>query len=430
MTKPDEQRGDRRHFGRVRLAWTGIVLLVVAVVGLTIYGLSSRNASRLELVNARLQDTGRFAEARARLQQRTLESLPPVLSAQSAFVQDIRIQIEQARRLGERLDSDSRVVLDRLTEALSQPLVSRDDLLAAAAVLAEIVDAESVVQERIFADARRDAGRETALTLGALLLLGLFSALTVWNAPRMAATAPVRKLLRASIRTVFDQRRSLLRAERVAVAAESAATLAHELRNPLAGVAMGLQNLERDLPEQASRITPMVAELQRVSRTLNEHLGALRAPAEAPRDMDLAQMVDELVELLTYEAGQGVRIEHDVPEPLRARLPQDRVRQVLLNLGLNAIQAVDGSGGQVVLEGRRSEGGVELVVRDSGPGFPEQVLNGATGPLVSSKPGGSGVGLRLVRRLVEEMGGRIELSNPPGGGAQAVVTLMDLGEHE
>lgn len=413
---------------RVRLLWTALIVALVAVVASVVFILSARNADRLGIVDARLRDTGRFAEARARLQARSLEAVPPVLSAQSAFVQDVRIQVEQARRLGERLDPETRALLERLTVALGQPLVSRADLLAAAGVLAQIVDAESQVQERIFADARRDARRETLLTFVALLLLGLLSAIAVWAAPRAAATAPVRKLLRASIRTVFDQRRSLLRAERMAIAAESAATLAHELRNPLAGVTMGLQNLERELPDHATRIGPMVGELQRVSRTLNDHLGALRAPLEPATDTDVAQMVDELVELLTYEAAAGVAVVDDVLDGLRARVPADRLRQVLLNLGLNAIQAVEAGGGRVVFEGRRTPEGLRLEVHDTGPGFPEPVLKGATGPLVSSKPGGSGVGLRLVRRLTEEMGGRLHLQSDPAGGARAVVILPDLEE--
>jgi two-component system sensor histidine kinase RegB len=71
----------------------------------------------------------------------------------------------------------------------------------------------------------------------------------------------------------------------------------------------------------------------------------------------------------------------------------------------------------------RSDAGLVLSVRDDGPGFPEAVLRGVTGPFSSTRPGGTGLGLRLVRRMVGEMGGSLELNNPTEGGASAVVKI-------
>jgi signal transduction histidine kinase len=284
------------------------------------------------------------------------------------------------------------------------------------------VDAESVVQTRIFADAQADIRRERNVTLVGLAALTVLALLGVWMPPR-GVTAPFRPLLRAWIRGILGERKALLRAERLALAGEAAASLAHEIRNPLAGVAMGLQNLERDAEDLGPRIRPMVSELERITRTLNEHLGALRAPAETPVEVDVSRLVSDMVELLRYEAADGVQVELSVEAGVRCRTQQDRLRQVLLNLALNGLQVLEPRGGTLRIEASRSGNGLALEVLDSGPGFPEGVLHGVTGPFASTRAGGVGLGLRLVRRMVGELGGTLELSNPAEGGARAVVRI-------
>ncbi|NJD18236.1 MAG: hypothetical protein FIA95_03000 [Gemmatimonadetes bacterium] len=405
----------------MRFIITAAVLGVVCVAAAVVAVLGSRNVARLELVDTRLRDTGRFAEARARLQRRAFEMLPATLPGDNVLVQDILLQLDQAGRLGERLPDDVRATLAQLVAALDAPAVLRDDLVVAAALLESIVDAESVVQERIFADARSDIRYERNATLAGLLVLTALALLGVWTVPKGAA--PFRPLLRAWVRGILDQRKTLLRAERLALAGEAAASLAHEIRNPLAGVTLGLQNQEREVEELGPRVRPMVSELERVGRTLNEHLGALRAPAEAPTDVDVALLVSDLVELLRYEASDGVHMAVEVPAGLRCRTQHDRLRQVLLTLGLNALQAMESSGGTLRLEASTSEGALAVCVRDTGPGFPAAVLQGVAGPFTSSRPGGVGLGLRLVRRMVGEMGGSVTLANPEGGGARVDIRI-------
>lgn len=406
---------------RARLILTLAVLGVMCAAAAVVAVLGSQNLSRLELVDSRLQDTGRFAEARARLQRSAFEMLPPTLPGDNVLVQDVVLQLEQAGRLGDRLPEDVRATLGQLSDALDAPVVLRDDLVLAAALLQNIVDAESVVQERIFADARADIRSERNVTLAGLLVLTALALLGVWTVPTGAA--PFRSLARLWVRGILGQRKTLLRAERLALAGEAAASLAHEIRNPLAGVTLGLQNLERDVQELGPRVRPMVGELERVTRTLNEHLSALRAPAEPPVDVDVTLLVSDLVELLRYEASDGVHVEAAVPASLRCRTQQDRLRQVLLNLGLNALQAMEAGGGALRFEAATSDGALLVAVRDTGPGFPPAVLEGTAGPFTSTRPGGVGLGLRLVRRMVGEMGGTLRLTNPEGGGASAEIRI-------
>lgn len=384
--------------------------------------LSRRSLDRLTLVEARLRETGAFSGARLRLQRRAFDLLPPELPGENVLVDDIRIQLLQARNLGPRLPDEILESVDRLYAVLSAPLVSRRDLVSAALLLERIVDAEAESQERILQDSLADVRRERGLILVGLLMTTSLALVVVWVVPKRV-TAPLRPLFRFWLRGVLAQRRASLRVERMALASEAAASLAHELRNPMAGVALGLQNLERDAPELEPRIRPLVDELERVTRTLGDHLEALRGPREPRQDVAVGRMLIDLAELLRYEASSGVSVDVVAPSGLSCRTQPDRLRQALLNLGLNSLQALEGSGGSVRLEGERVGEVLELRVRDSGPGFPDSVLQGALAPFASAKAAGYGLGLRVVRRAIAEIGGEVKLSNPMDGGALVEIRI-------
>lgn len=131
----------------------------------------------------------------------------------------------------------------------------------------------------------------------------------------------------------------------------------------------------------------------------------------------------ELAELLRYEAADRIAIETEVPQGTVCRTQPDRFRQVVLNLGLNAIQAMEGEGGRLRIQASAQEGTLELEVRDTGPGFPPALLEATSAPFTTTRAQGTGLGLRLVRRTVTEMGGTVELSNPPEGGARVLVRI-------
>jgi len=412
----------------------GRIVLTIALLGfsasaaaLTV-ALSRRGVDRLEMTGARLDETGAFSTARIRLQRAAFEQLPPYLSGGTVLVDDIRIQLQQARNLGPRLPADVLAAIDRLSTALGAPLVARGDLLAAAVLLERIVEAESEAQAQILTDAIYDIRRERTMVLVGLLATVALLSVLLWTTPQRVV-APLRPLLGFWFRGLMDQRRTALRLERLALAGEAAATLAHELRNPLAGVTLGLQNLERESEDLAPRVRPLVEELERVTRTLNEHLGAFKGPVEEASKVDVRRILTDLGELLRYEAPAGITVEIEAPVGLTCRTKNDRLRQVVLNLGLNGLHALEPAGrGRLRLEGWSDGSTLEIRVRDTGPGFPEAVLNGIQPPLSSASPSGSGLGLRIVRRAVAELGGSLKLSNPPDGGALVVVSLPCPGE--
>ena len=149
----------------------------------------------------------------------------------------------------------------------------------------------------------------------------------------------------------------------------------------------------------------------------------MHAPPEPPDTVDLAAVVDDLAELLRYQAPPSVRIRNRVTAPSAARAAPDSLRQVLLNLGLNAIEAMEPHGGVLAFQVQPNGRSTVLSVLDDGPGFPAAVLANQAEPFVSEKEGGAGIGLRVVRRLVTEMGGEVTFSNRPEGGARVDLAL-------
>jgi two-component system NtrC family sensor kinase len=231
--------------------------------------------------------------------------------------------------------------------------------------------------------------------------------------------------VRSAAEALLAQQRTVARAERLAAVGEMAAGLAHELRNPLAGVQMSLANLRRDLadPQLAERLELAIAELDRLTRLLNHQLSASRHVPEPLRRLQLRTLVEELIALLRYQVPDHVRLEAQVDEDLACRLPRDRLRQALLNLVLNSVQALGDAAGRVCLEARREGGRIVLVVSDDGPGFPPELVKGGGQAFVTRRAGGTGLGLAMVRRLAVDLGGELVLENLEPRGARVRLAL-------
>jgi two-component system, NtrC family, sensor kinase len=237
--------------------------------------------------------------------------------------------------------------------------------------------------------------------------------------------------VRAATGTVLRQGRELADADRLAAVGETSARIAHELRNPLAGIELGLRNVLVDCDSSGrpltdglhERLEPMISELQRMSRLLTDLLDQGRRAPERPAEMDVGACIRETVSLVRYQTPKNVSIDTEIGDGISCFLPRDTLRQVVFNLVLNAIQVIGEQTGAVIVHGQSL--GDELVLRiiDDGPGFPEEVL--ALGPRIfaTRRAGGVGLGLSTVGRLTEQMGGHMELTNRTQGGAVVSLTL-------
>ncbi len=230
--------------------------------------------------------------------------------------------------------------------------------------------------------------------------------------------------VRSATHMLLQQQFRLSQAERLGAIGELAAGLAHELRNPMTSVQMALANLRQETreTETAERIDMIIDEVKRVTGLLNQHLEQARHRPETPVRVDVCADIKTLIALASYQLREDISIRFEGEENLTCLLPRSRLRQILLNLILNAGQALNGTAGDILVQTRHREQTLELTVKDTGPGFPQAQLDTWVQPFRSTRPGGTGIGLVMVKRFVDDLGGKLQLTNRPEGGA--CVTLL------
>ncbi|MBN2464292.1 DUF4118 domain-containing protein [candidate division WOR-3 bacterium] len=221
---------------------------------------------------------------------------------------------------------------------------------------------------------------------------------------------------------------SLRRAERLKTLGEMAAGMAHEVKNPLAAIRGSAQILTDRLSGKEGELAHIVVdEVDRLNRVVNEFLDYAR-PAPLKREpVLLSTLLDSCLELLAPVVAQaGVTVKRAYPKgEHKVDVDPNQLRQVFLNLQLNAVQAA-GTGGatrEVVIELRQDGRSTLVSVHDTGPGIPADKLRQVFEPFYSTTPGGTGLGLPIAQRIVSEHGGRLLLGSTPGKGMTATVVL-------
>lgn len=231
--------------------------------------------------------------------------------------------------------------------------------------------------------------------------------------------------VRNATHTLLEQSHSLARAERLAAIGELAASAAHELRNPLAGIQAALRNIHNECtdPELSGRLELVSNETKRLTQRLNELLAFSKHAPEKATPIDLSVLLNELLTLLKYQAGSNVALELNVTTDSRPVLPETELRQALLNLLLNAIQELSKQGGKVIVDVFSRDQQIFISIHDTGPGFPDTLLTQGIRPFVSTHEHGTGLGLSMVQRFTKSNNGQLTLSNNEQGHACATLTF-------
>ncbi|MDN5869150.1 MAG: ATP-binding protein [Nitrococcus sp.] len=242
---------------------------------------------------------------------------------------------------------------------------------------------------------------------------------------RAAHTRSLEAQVRTAARTLLAQSQNLARAERLAAVGEVVAGIAHELRNPLAGIQITLHNLRAEChdADMQRRFELIITELERMNRHFNQLLGQARHQPEPIKEADLDLEVREVLELIRYQIADAIELHYDGEEQLKARLPQTGLRQALINLVLNAAQVLEEGPGNIWVETHRKQDRLLLTVSDDGPGFPREMLDSGIRPFASGRAGGTGLGLLMVKRFVSSLDGRVKLGNREPHGARVIVEL-------
>lgn len=229
-------------------------------------------------------------------------------------------------------------------------------------------------------------------------------------------------------------RQRLDRAERLATLGQVAASLAHEIRNPLAGIAGAVQVMAEELPSTDPRkeiMDEILSQTRRLTKTVQDLLTFARPATPTLGSCDLHRVIDRVLLLLAEDpAAKQVRVVRNYSAGIpRVEADDKQLGQVFLNLLLNSAQAMHGSG-QITITTRlngvdgagedpSAAGGrtVEVCLADTGPGIPPAILSELFKPFFTTKPRGTGLGLAISRRIIEDHGGWIRAESPPHQGA-------------
>lgn len=463
---------------RRALAFLGLLVLALAILG----GMVWRNLHHFESVLSYVDYSHRIQNVSVGLQQALLAYVTETgVAAQPTALAKTLGEMHTLMDDTRYLSSETRTNLQTVSGLLADVdhlghLEKNARLIQALEVMGKTLDAEGLRREQQLEDINLDTQTELyyALATFVLILLGamfflhyrilhplndlrqllerltdenytpitidhldplLFPVFNSYNemvvhlaeleeAKRLYAQSLQREV-RLATQALLDQQNSLARAERLAAIGEVAAEFAHEIRNPLAGIQMAFSNLRREMadPNQCDRIELIGNELKRLARLLNDMLGQSRHTPEAASDVDLSRLIQDLLALTRYQIAESIGLSSDIPDILWVHLPESGVRQALLNLLLNAADALDGAAGTICIKVRTEASGLRLEVTDNGPGFCQDMLDYGIRPFRTSRQTGTGLGLVMVQRFVKDSGGSITLSNLQPHGACVSVVL-------
>jgi signal transduction histidine kinase len=234
--------------------------------------------------------------------------------------------------------------------------------------------------------------------------------------------------------------------DRLAALGEMAAAIAHEVKNPLAGIEVMAGILKRQLPDSEDAQTilgDIIKEAKMANAIVIEVLDFVRPIRLQVEQFALSEVVDDAIATAESHASRGAV---NVALTMRNDLPglqgdPHQLRQLFTNLLVNAFEALGGAGDVQItataVDEEESGPGVEnagpmvqVTVVDNGPGIPSEVVDRIFSPFFTTKPQGSGLGLAIVRKIVDAHDGRIDVTPRPGGGTIFSVTLPVRTEHE
>lgn len=224
----------------------------------------------------------------------------------------------------------------------------------------------------------------------------------------------------------------MMRMERLAMAGTMAASIAHEIKNPLGIALSATQVLKKktgfDGPS-LQLLNSAELEIRRSADQIDGFLDLTRDIAMKLREEDVCELVRDTTKLLNARIAQdGIFLAADIPpHPIFAAIDRSKFRRMLVNLLLNACEALaEKNEGRIDV--RISEPGdnaqcVQIVIRDNGPGIPESELSSVMDPFFTTKPNGTGLGLAVARQIIERHGGRLEMFSEEGRGVRATIEL-------
>lgn len=221
-------------------------------------------------------------------------------------------------------------------------------------------------------------------------------------------------------RDLQDSFEQIKRADRLSAIGQLSASLAHEIRNPLASIDGAANLIESPQTSEEMRrgsLAIIHKEIQRLNRLLTNLLDFARPRQPEFQAVEPGRLIDAIINLAGHSAQQkGIAIRKDVPPSVPTfECDQEQMKQVVLNLAINAVQAMTAPG-EIVLSARQNDSFVMIGVRDQGPGIDDRDLDKIFNPFFTTKEAGTGLGLSVVYQIVTQHGGTVTAERNPDRG--------------
>ena len=274
---------------------------------------------------------------------------------------------------------------------------------------------------------------DLALRVGFFLLVGLgMGGLAERERRERRLVEELNRRLQAQQQHLREAQEQLIHSDRLATVGELAAGLAHELRNPLTGISGALHVLSDELPvgrRQRTLLDEVQGQIARMNKTLTDLLWHARPPTPQYLLLNVNEVAEQALWLLPLASGTAIEIVRELESDLPSlRLDPNLLHQALLNILINARQAMP-SGGRLTVRSAlgqdpRGPGAVvEVEIADTGAGIPKEHLAHVFQPFFTTKAQGTGLGLPIAARIVEQHGGRIVAESEPGHGTMFRLTF-------
>lgn len=233
--------------------------------------------------------------------------------------------------------------------------------------------------------------------------------------------------LQRSSRQMEQEHRKRTEAERLACVGEMAASIAHEIRNPMVALINSVKllgNTQLAAEDHTAVVDIVNTESRRLQRILDDFLRFSRLPAPCIEDGDLKVLIEQTIGLISQDPhyGDGIRFERRYAEDNRCRFDPDLMRQVLLNLMLNALQAITGEG-RLIIRLQRTGDRLNVSIVDNGRGIPADMLSEISKPFFTSRKEGTGLGLPVVQRILAQHGTALSITSREGSGTEVAFDL-------
>lgn len=268
-----------------------------------------------------------------------------------------------------------------------------------------------------------------------ILEMFLYFAVGLTTGSLVSRLQRTQRQLQGSLEQLRSTEAQLVQAAKLAAVGRLSAGLAHEIRNPLASIKGSAEILADDFPKKHPKhrlLEVLIEESGRLNHVLTRFLAFARPRPLEQKEFDIMGEIESAIALLQSgpQNGPAVRFVVDgrLNGPIMVRGDREQLRQVLLNILLNARQA-SGEGGEVRVRCEVHNRSLHWIVQDAGSGFSQEAIDNAFTPFFTTKQQGTGLGLAISHKIIESHGGSITVGNGKAGGAVVEVEIPIQEEH-